>query len=224
MIAAVFPIKSFASAKTRLGGKLDPDQRESLARASATRVLTAISQCAAVDRRIAVVEDEETAGLARYHGFETLLRPDLWGQSAAVAAGFEHACRGGADTLLTISADVPLTRPQDVDSLLRPPAPILVMVSNLAGEGTNSLRLSPAQPFRLHFGPGSLEQHRREAERLALPVVVLEHPRLRIDVDTAQDLEALEKSGVDGRQFLVEAGRYRRLALGQEWAARSPRS
>lgn len=224
MISAVVPIKSFASAKTRLGGKLDPDQRESLARASATRVLTAISQSAAVDRRIAVVEDEETASLARNHGFETLLRPDLWGQSAAVEAGFEHACRGGADTLLTISADVPLTRPQDVDSLLHPPAPILVMVSNLAGEGTNSLRLSPAQPFRLHFGPGSLEQHRREAERLGLPVVVLEHPRLRIDVDTPEDLDALEKSGVDGRQFLVEAGRYRRLAQGQEWAARSPRS
>ena len=225
MISAVVPIKSFASAKTRLGGKLDTAQRASLARASATRVLTAISQCASIDQRIAVVEDDETASLARSLRFETLVRPDLGGQSAAVEAGFGQARRDGADTVLTISADVPLTRPEDVDALLRPPSPILVMVSNLAGEGTNSLRLSPAQPFRLHFGPGSLEQHRREAERLGLPVVVLEHPRLRIDIDTPEDLKALEKSGEDGRQVLVEAARYRRqLAREQEGAARSPRS
>ena len=225
MISAIVPIKSFASAKTRLGGKLDAGQRAALARASAIRVLTAIADCPAIDQRVAVVEDEETAGLARKHNFETLLRPDLWGQSAAVEAGFEHARRNGAVTVLTVSADVPLTRAQDVDALLTPPAPVLVMVSNLEGEGTNALRLSPAQPFRLHFGPGSLEQHRREAGLLGLRVAVLDHPRLRIDIDTPDDLDALEKSGHDGRQVLVEAGRFRRdQEIDEEWAARSGRS
>ena len=223
MISAVVPIKSFASAKTRLGGKLDPAQRSALARASAIRVLTAISRCPAIDARIAVVEDEETAGLARNHRFETLLRPDLWGQSAAVEAGFEHARRLGAETVLTVSADVPLTRPQDVEALLKPQGPVLVMVSNLGGEGTNALRLSPAQPLRLHFGPGSLEQHRREADLLGLRVLVLDNPRVRIDIDTPDDLDALEKSGPEGRRVLVEAGRFRLdVKIEEEWAARSP--
>lgn len=225
MISAVVPIKSFASAKTRLGGKLDAAQRASLARASAIRVLTAMSLCSVIDQRIAVVEDEETAFLARNHLFVTLLRPDLWGQSAAVDAGFEHARRAGAETVLTVSADVPLTRAQDIDALLKPGGPVLVMVSNLEGEGTNALRLSPAQPFRLHFGPGSLEQHRREAAQVGLRVTVLDNPRLRIDIDTPDDLDALEKSGPDGRKVLVEAGRFRRdLAIEEEWAARSRRS
>ncbi|HEV1996821.1 MAG TPA: 2-phospho-L-lactate guanylyltransferase [Candidatus Dormibacteraeota bacterium] len=225
MISGVVPIKSFASAKTRLGGKLDAAQRASLARASAIRVLTAMSQCAAIDQRIAVVEDEETAFVARNHRFETLLRPDLWGQSAAVEAGFDHARRSGAATVLTVSADVPLTRAQDVDALLKHRSPVLVMVSNLEGEGTNAMRLSPAQPFRLHFGPGSLEQHRREADQVGLEVVVLDNPRLRIDIDTPDDLDALEKSGPDGRRVFVEAGQFRRdLAIEEAWATRTQRS
>ena len=222
MISAVVPIKSFTSAKTRLGGKLDAGQRAALARASAVRVLTALSKCSFIDGRVAVVEDQETAGLARNHLFETLVRPDLLGQSAAVEAGFEHARRQGADTVLTVSADVPLARPEDIEQLLKPAGPILVMVSNLAGEGTNALRLSPAQPLRLHFGPGSLEQHRREAALAGLEVLVLDNPRLRIDIDTPDDLDALEKSGPEGRAVLVEAGRFRRnVEIEEAWAARS---
>jgi 2-phospho-L-lactate guanylyltransferase len=221
VICAVVPVKAFNSAKSRLGPKLDPDQRAALARASAICVLSAFTACTAIERRLAVVEDEETAELARNHRFEVLIRPDLWGQNAAVGAGFDAARAGGATTLLTISADVPLTRPRDIEDLLRPAGPVIVMVSNLAGEGTNALRLSPAQPMRLHFGPGSLAQHRREAAAMDLPVRVLDNPRLRMDIDTPDDLDALEKSGPEGRHVLVEAGRFRRdLLIEQEWAAR----
>jgi 2-phospho-L-lactate guanylyltransferase len=213
VICAIVPIKAFTSAKSRLGPRLDQGQRAALSRASTICVLSAFNACPAVDRRIAVVEDEETAALARNYRFEVLVGPDMGGQSAAVTAGFEAARQQGATTVLTISADVPLTRPGDIEALLQPAAPMLVMVSNLAGEGTNALRLSPAQPMRLHFGPGSLEQHRREAARMKLPVKVLDNTRLRIDVDTADDLDALERSGPEGRRVLVEAG---------TWPVRSP--
>lgn len=222
MIYAVVPIKSFGSAKTRLRGRLNDEQRAALARASALLVLRAVAACTSVDRRVAVVEDEETARLARNNHFDALVRPDLLSQSAAVEAGFEHARRQGAETLLTVSADVPLTRPRDLLELLAPEGPVLVMVSNLEGEGTNALRLSPAQPLRLHFGPGSLEQHRREAKLIGLPVRVIDNPRLRIDVDTADDLDALEKSGPEGRRVLIAAGQLVRDArLEEEWATHS---
>lgn len=208
MIFAIVPIKAFSSAKSRLGPRLDQDRRTALSRESTVRVLTAFTACPTVDRRIAVVEDEETAALALNHSFEVLMRPDLRGQSAAVTAGFEAARQQGATTVLTISADVPLTRPRDIEELLEPAPPVLVMVSNLAGEGTNALRLSPAQPMRLHFGPGSLEHHRREAAGMNLPVKVLDNARLRIDVDNPGDLDALEQSGPEGRGVLVEAGKW----------------
>jgi 2-phospho-L-lactate guanylyltransferase len=222
VICAVVPIKAFTSAKTRLGAKLDADQRAALARASAIRVLKAFDECASIDARIAVVEDEETVKIVRNHGFQALLKPELLSQSAAVEAGFEEARRQGAGSVITVSADVPLTRPQDIEELLKPREPVLVMVSNLAGEGTNALRLSPAQPMRLHFGPGSLAQHLREAEAMGLAARVIDNPRLRIDVDTPDDLDALEKSGPDGRRVLIEAGKFRLdVAIEEEWAARS---
>jgi 2-phospho-L-lactate guanylyltransferase len=209
MIAAVVPIKAFASAKTRLASALDEPNRACLARVSAERVLRAVETCRPIDRRIAVVEDEEAAALARAHWFEVLVRPDLWGQSAVVDAGFDVARAAGASTILTLSADVPLARPEDIEELLEGEGPLLVMAGDRAGTGTNALRLSPAMHFRLHFGDGSLAKHRREAELARLPVRVVGNPRLRLDVDTREDLDALEKIGPEGREVLSDAGKLR---------------
>lgn len=209
MICAVIPIKSFTSAKTRLSDRLDAEQRACLARVSAERVLRAVAACEAVDARIAVVEDEPAARLALAHQFEVLLRPDLFGQSAVVDAGFDEARSRGAETVLTVSADVPLTRARDIDEMLKPRGPVLVMVSDREGLGTNALRLSPPVQLRLHFGPGSLRQHIREAELLQLPVKVIDNKRLRLDLDTGDDLMALDASGPEGRQVLIDAGKVR---------------
>ena len=209
MVVAVVPIKSFTSAKSRLGDRLDADQRACLAQVTADRVLRAFASCEAVDDRIAVVEDEAAGRLATVHKFDVMLRPDLWGQSAVVDAGFEEGRRRGADTVLTVSADVPLTRPKDIEGLLKPRGPVLVMVSNREGTGTNAMRLSPPMPLRLHFGANSLRQHQREAEVLNLPVRILDNPRLRLDTDDSDDIDALDASGPEGRRVLIDAGRIR---------------
>jgi 2-phospho-L-lactate guanylyltransferase len=209
MVVAVVPIKSFNSAKTRLSERLDPEQRACLARVSTERVLRAVAECDAVDDRIAVVEDEAAGRLAMMQKFEVMVRPDLWGQNAAVEAGFEEGRRRGADTVLTVSADVPLTRPKDIKELLKPKAPVMVMVSDRQGLGTNAMRLSPPVGLRLHFGYDSLRQHLREAELMQLTVTVIDNPRLRLDTDTSDDLDVLDASGPDGRSVLIDAGRLR---------------
>jgi 2-phospho-L-lactate guanylyltransferase len=209
MVVAVVPIKSFNSAKTRLGERLDADQRAALARVTADRVLRAFADCDSIDARIAVVEDEAAGRLAMLHKFEVMLRPDLWGQNAVVDAGFEEGRRRGADSVVTVSADVPLTRPKDIEELLKPKAPVLVMVSDRDGTGTNAMRISPPVELRLHFGPDSLRQHLREAEILNLPVKVIDNPRLRLDTDTGDDIVALDASGPEGRRVLIDAGKIR---------------
>jgi len=220
VIFAVVPIKSFDAAKTRLADRFDPEQRASFARASAERVLAAFARCRAVDRRLVVVDGDEAAALGRRHGFEVVMRPDLYGQSAAVAAGFDFAREAGAETVLTISADVPLTRPMDIEELLREPGPMILAVSNREGEGTNALRLSPAVDLPLHFGPGSLDKHRHEAAALGVTMLVVNNARLRLDVDTSGDLDALEATP-DGRRVLVEAGKLLRDRRGdQMWLPR----
>jgi 2-phospho-L-lactate guanylyltransferase len=225
VICVVVPIKAFTSAKTRLSDRLDPEQRACLAQASAERVLGAVAGCDLVDLRLAVVDTDQAAKMARHWNFEVLQRPDLFGQSAAVGAGFAAAIKRGATSVLTVSADVPLVRPKDIQEMLRPKAPVLVMVSDREGRGTNAMRLDPAIDFRLHFGPDSLAMHKREAAALELPVKVIDNPRVRLDIDTPDDIDALEVSGPDGRRVLIEAGRLRSEQIKDNiWWPREQRS
>jgi 2-phospho-L-lactate guanylyltransferase (CobY/MobA/RfbA family) len=108
-----------------------------------------------------------------------------------------------------VSADVPLVKPRDIEEMLHPEPPVLVMVSDREGLGTNAMRLDPALDMRLHFGPDSLSMHKREAAAMRLPVKVIDNRRVRLDIDTPDDIDALEVSGPDGRRVLVEAGQLR---------------
>ena len=225
VICVVVPIKAFSSAKTRLSARFDSEQRACLAQASAERVLAAVGSCIPVDMRIAVVETDAAAKMARHHGFDVIQRTDIFGQSAAVGAGFPAAIGRGATNILTVSADVPLVRPKDIEEILKPRGPVLVLVSDREGRGTNALRLDPAVEMHLHFGPDSLPLHRREAEALKLPVKVIDNPRVRIDIDTPEDIEALEVSGPDGRRLLIEAGQIRADQVRDNiWMPRGQRS
>ena len=221
----VVPIKAFASAKTRLSERFDAEQRAALAQASAARVLAAVAGCLQVDMRIAVVETDAAAKMARHFEFDVIQRTDIYGQSLAVGAGFHAAMKHGATNVLTVSADVPLVRPKDIEEMLKPKAPVLVMVSDREGLGTNALRLDPAIEMRLHFGPGSLALHRSEAAELKLPVKVIDNPRVRIDIDVPEDIDALETSGPDGRRVLIEAGQLRADQIKDNiWMPRGQRS
>ena len=221
----VVPIKAFTSAKTRLSDRLDPDQRACLAQAAADRVLRAVADCPLVDLRLAVVDTDLAARMALHRNFEVLQRPDLLGQSAAVGAGFSAAIRRGATNILTVSADVPLVRPKDIDEMLRPKPPVLVMVSDREGLGTNAMRLDPAIDLHFHFGPDSLAMHKREAAALRLPVKVIDNRRVRLDIDTPDDIDALEVFGPDGRRVLIEAGQLRAEQVTDKiWWPRKQRS
>ena len=221
----VVPIKAFTSAKSRLSDKLDPDRRACLAQAAADRVLRAVADCPLVDLRLAVVDTDLAARMALHRNFEVLQRPDLLGQSAAVGAGFSAAIKRGATNILTVSADVPLVRPKDIDEILRPRPPVLVMVSDREGLGTNAMRLDPAIDLHFHFGPDSLAMHKREAAALRLPVKVIDNRRVRLDIDTPDDIDALEVFGPDGRRVLIEAGQLRAEQITDKiWWPREQRS
>jgi len=225
VICVVVPIKAFTSAKSRLSDKLDPDRRACLAQAAADRVLRAVADCPLVELRLAVVDTDLAARMALHRNFEVLQRPDLLGQSAAVGAGFSAAIRRGATNILTVSADIPLVRPKDIDEILRPRPPVLVMVSDREGLGTNAMRLDPAIDLHLHFGPDSLAMHKREAAALRLPVKVIDNRRVRLDIDTPDDIDALEVFGPDGRRVLIEAGQLRAEQITDKiWWPREQRS
>ena len=66
--------------------------------------------------------------------------------------------------------------------------PGVTLVPDRYGNGTNVIALPTGAGFRFSYGPGSFARHRAEAERLGLPVRVLDLPDLAWDVDEPADM------------------------------------
>jgi 2-phospho-L-lactate guanylyltransferase len=84
--------------------------------------------------------------------------------------------------------------PGELDELLgrklNPPA--AVIVPDRHGTGTNALLLTPPNALAPSFGPGSRERHLSDARLAGTVAEVVDVPSLALDVDTAEDLAALE--------------------------------
>lgn len=174
------PIKSFAQAKVRLAGALDPAQRVALARRMAARVLAAAAPLPAS----VVCDDTGVAAFAEEHGAAVIWTPAI-GLNAAVAAGVDRLHRERQATEVIVAhADLPLAR--DLSTLTGFAG--LTFVPDRHDDGTNVLCVPTGVAFTFSYGPGSFTRHRAAADRLALPYRVLRDPRLGWDVDVPADL------------------------------------
>jgi len=189
---AVLPIKRFDAAKQRL----DREDRAALMEAMATRALQTLAE-AGVDAAIVVTADPVAERLAREHGAAVVAEPEgLLGHSAAAALGVEAALARGAGRVLLLAGDCPLLTAADVDELLARhdgAGEGVVVLADRHGTGTNGLLLRPPRAISPAFGPGSRIRHERLAAEAALPCVVEHVPAFALDVDTVEDLAAVEQ-------------------------------
>jgi len=194
---AILPIKSFDRAKTRLGGEAAPPgeaaplgerDRSTLAASMAERVLDALAAATTLDAVLVVTADASARGAAERRGVEVGDEPVLAGHNAAANLGIARALELGATRALLVPGDCPLLSGEEIDALLdRHPDDRVVVVPDRHGTGTNALLLSPPDALRPSFGPGSCERHLVEG------AVLDEVPGLLLDVDTPDDLAAVEK-------------------------------
>ncbi len=221
--AAILPVKRFSQAKQRLGQSVADPLRRDLARAMVGDVLSALRDCAALERTIVVTCEESVAAAARYLG--AIVVPDAAedGQSAAVAAGIERAMAEGFARALCIPGDCPALDPGEVAALLEgtpggtieaparetpsagpAKAPAretpsaagsaeVVIVPDRHGTGTNGLLLTPPGAITPSFGPDSCERHIGLAREAGVACRVERVPSLLLDIDTGADLAALRE-------------------------------
>src|SRR5579871_2869791 len=118
--AAILPVKRFADAEQRLGESVAEALRADLARAMVGDVLSAVRECAAIERTIVVTNEPAVAAAARYKG--ALAIPDTAesGQSAAVALGLARAAEEGFARALCVPGDCPALDPAELRALLAP--------------------------------------------------------------------------------------------------------
>ncbi len=194
MIWAVIPVKDFQTAKQRLRAVLAPNERQALARAMLEDVLAALARVRELDRVVLVTREPHVVTLARRFGAFILWEPSNRGQTAAVERALAHARRQGVSAVLALPGDVPLIAPTDVEAILQAGERAdVVLVSSRDGHGTNAmwLRLPPRLPLR--FGGDSFRFHSHAAQERALRAVVLDLPRIALDVDAPEDLGELAR-------------------------------
>jgi 2-phospho-L-lactate guanylyltransferase len=188
---AVLPVKSFAAAKTRLAADLGVPQPE-LAAEMAAGVLRALTASAA-DGVVVVTRERRVMDLADTVGAEIVEEDELRGHSAAASLGVAHAVQRGAERVLLAAGDCPLLGSADIDALLaRHTEPGVVILTDRHGTGTNGLLLCPPTAIAPSFGMGSRERHAELAHRAGVPWTVESIAAFAFDVDTADDLAAID--------------------------------
>jgi 2-phospho-L-lactate/phosphoenolpyruvate guanylyltransferase len=192
---AILPMKSFGAAKQRLSAALAGGARQALAQAMFADVLTSLRHVDGLDA-IAVVTADGTAESAALASGAVVLRDrEESGQSAAAAIGVEHAIAAGFDRALMVPGDTPLLDAAELSDLLERAERAelgLVVVPDRHGSGTNALLLSPPDAIEPSFGPGSRERHEEAAGAAGVSCSVEPLESLVLDVDTPEDLEALD--------------------------------
>lgn len=197
MDAGLLPVKALARAKGRLGPGFDDEQRLAIATALFE---DALDLCTSVDflEWWVVSEDDEVLRRAAEAGLKTVTDPGS-GLNDAVAAGIAEVVAAGAGSLTVVPCDVPLAYRGDLVDLLDTGATSdIVLVPSGGDGGTNALSLSPPGLIEPAFGPGSLRRHIALAERQRYRCSILSLPRLALDVDTPEDVDA----------FLAAAGEF----------------
>jgi 2-phospho-L-lactate guanylyltransferase len=197
MRVALIPMKALAHAKMRLAGVLDPEERAELALAMLTDVIGACAESGVFDEIAVVTTDHDVCWHVRDLGAKPLVEPaTLSGLNDALTFGQRYAGRRlGADALVILPADVPLICAKDVRlvALAIDDGGRRVAVVRARDGGTNALALRPPEAIVMRFGQESADAHIRAAADAGIAALELPIERIRLDVDSPEDLEALTR-------------------------------
>ena len=178
-VAVLIPVKRFAAAKARLSDRLDVEQRATLARWLADRVVDA----AATMPVFVTCDDDGVASWADGAGAEVLWSPGL-GLNGAVNAGRATIAGKGFEHVVIVHSDLPLAHHLDGVAT----AGTITIVPDRHGDGTNVLALPVGADVPASYGGGSFARHVDLALASGFPVEVRNDPRLALDLDNVADL------------------------------------
>lgn len=178
-LAAVVPVKRFTAAKGRLTGVLTSDERATLARWMATRVLQVIGE---IPTYVAC-DDDDVADWARRLGAEVVWGAGL-GLNGAVDDGVAHVASAGFEHVIVAHAD--LARPESLLDVATDGQ--ITLVPDGRDDGTNVMAFPIAHRIGASYGGGSFSRHLAQALEADCPVEVRRDPDLALDLDTEADL------------------------------------
>lgn len=207
-LVAIVPVRSLSGAKSRLGEPLDSEERSDLVLALLRRTVEAALAARSLAGVVVVSKDPEVGANVLAMGASVVLQ-----QGDGLNEGLREAraeIAGSASALVVLPADLPAISAAEIDRLAdaaaeavrrEPGKPVVVLVADQHGSGTNALLLAPPTTLDFRFGKGSRFAHAAAAREAGATYVELAGA-LAFDVDTPEDLLAADMRGL-GR----EAGR-----------------
>jgi 2-phospho-L-lactate guanylyltransferase len=187
-VVAIVPVRGLELAKSRLGEVLDAEERRDLVEAMLRSVVRSATAAAGMDEVIVVTPDPAAGETARADGAHVLLQAGV-GLNEGLEQARREAVARGASAIIVLPADLPDVTASAIEAIVAEAAraPVVALVPDLAGEGTNALLLAPPGLIAFRFGPGSRRAHAEAAAAAGVRYAELAGP-LELDLDTADDL------------------------------------
>lgn len=193
-VHAVIPVGNLDGAKSRLGAVLDAEERRDLVTRMADATIRAAMATPGIAETIVITPDDEIRGLALAAGARPMLQRSS-GLNAGLREARDEVIAGGGSALLILPIDLPRVSPSAladiVDVMADTPPPLVALVPDRHGRGTNALLLAPPDVIDVCFGGDSRAAHVAAARAAGARVIELDGP-LRQDLDTPDDLLAAE--------------------------------
>ena len=208
MRCILIPIKDLTQAKQRLSPLLSQEERTQIAWTMFETVANAAVEVASVDAIVVVTSYQPAIEFARKKGFDVIVEQEQVSESASVDFASRALQSDGATAILRLPADLPLVTTEDIEDIFahEKSSPSCVIVPSRDGTGTNALIRRPPTIFKSYFGPGSLDKHKSAAKRAGAKLVVLDLPRVALDVDAPEDIEELRNEGPDSTTYQLLVG------------------
>lgn len=207
-VAAVVPLRALESAKSRLGEVLDAEERRDLVARLLDRTIVAARDAQSVDEVIVVSPDPATLAAAAVAGARPLHQRG-GGLNAAIDQASDVAVEAGFGALVVLPGDLPLVDGPSIDALVAAAGPgdgpVVVLVTDRHGRGTNALFLRPPAVIAVAFGGDSRHAHAGRASAAGARYVEIDGP-LGLDLDTPDDLLLLEDRVPDADRDLAGDG------------------
>jgi 2-phospho-L-lactate guanylyltransferase len=195
-LVAIIPVGALAGAKSRLGAVLDAEERLDLTLRLARATIAAATTAGRVDDVLVITPDDTIRALALELGARPLLQRDR-GLNHGLAAARAEAVAAGAGAILIVPIDLPEVTAAAIDAVAatldEPARPLVALVPDRHGRGTNALLIAPPDAIDLCFGGDSAIAHQAAAGEIHARLVVLGGP-LTLDLDTPDDLLLAEGS------------------------------
>ena len=190
-IAAIIPVKTFSSAKSRLD--LSPHQIEDLCKVMLEEILHIISISPQIEKSILVTKEEKAIEIGKKFNTITIIDEKEESVNNAVALADKYLLENNFDASIVFPQDIPYIKTQDIDFMLNYKAPpnFVIVVPSRRFDGTNALARMPIDLMETHYDEDSYKIHMNTAKEHTRNVVMVFVKRIMWDVDNIEDLEFL---------------------------------